>query len=339
MPGRSRITTPCSAQPLRRRGRVAVVAEGDERRLARRGDHLDRAGEPRPRAVRLLARPLEPPLRRRVERCLEAGDLARPDPARVETRRAGLRAERRVVVVDDRETRWARPPGAAPDRRRTARRCPPARRATSGPRPCRSRTRSRRPGSRRPTARRRRGSASPVSAFSSATGSTFPVDQATCESAIRRVPGVIAARIASSASSAGRSRMQRDADRRARRRERPEQAGMLDVGGDDVVVRPEAEPAEHDVAAVRGRAGRAPAARAPRRASRRVARAAARVPPSASPSRRRRSGPARPRAGAGGRAPRRSSGRAARRCRRSGTRGARARGTGRGLPRRSCREL
>ena len=121
----------------------------------------------------------------------------------VEARGPGLRLERAVgVEAILRDEVGAARPAATPGRARTARRSRRARTATSGPRRCSSRTASRRPRSRRPTARRRRGSAAPSRAFSSAIGSTLPVDHETCESASSRVRGLTSARIASSASRA-----------------------------------------------------------------------------------------------------------------------------------------
>ena len=88
----------------------------------------------------------------------------------------------------------------------------------------------------------------PVSSRSSRTGSTRPVVQITCESASSRVRGVTAARIASGSGAT-------TTILRAGRRQRSEQAEVLVGRRHDLVVRTEAEAAEHDVAAV-GRARR-----------------------------------------------------------------------------------
>ena len=83
---------------------------------------------------------------------------------------------------------------------------------------------------------------------SCARSSRRPVVQSTCESAISCVRGVTAARIASSSAS-------RDDDARAGRVQRPDQAEVLLVGRDDLVLGAEAEPGEHDRAAARRRVG------------------------------------------------------------------------------------
>ena len=83
----------------------------------------------------------------------------------------------------------------------------------------------------------------PCGALRSCTGSTAPVVQRTCESASRRVRGVTAATMRSGSGSTTTTR----APGRVQRADEPE---VLVRRRDDLVVRPEVEPGEHDVAAV-----------------------------------------------------------------------------------------
>ena len=115
--------------------------------------------------------------------------------------------------------------------------------------------------------------------------------------------------------SADRLRVGRhDDDSRAGRGQRTEEAEVLVGRRHDLVVRAEPEPAEHDVAALRGaRRQRRPGV-APRRRARRCARAPARAAPSRARSSGRRCAPRGNRARARRSPPRRSAGRSARRC-------------------------
>ena len=219
-----------------------------------RGDDLVALREQRPAARRRLARPLEAPVGRAVERRLEAAEEHRAEIAVVEARRAGLRLER-AVGLDSAPGRSTSAPtrAATRDRERTAPRSSRARRAISGPRPCSSRTASRRPRSRRPTGRRRRGAAgrSPPAARRPGARCRSPTRRARARAAVSSAP--IAARSRSSACRRLEPAGRRDADARARRVQRPEQPEVLLVRRHDLVVRAEAEPGEDDVAAVRGR--------------------------------------------------------------------------------------
>ena len=137
-------------------------------------------------------------------------------------------------------------PAAARGRRRSARRSRPARRATSGRRPCRSRRRAQSSGSRRPTAHRPRARAR----------RSLP-QLGHRQRRARRPDHVRDGDQSRPRPDRGQDRLglrRHDDDARTRRVQRPDQAEVLRVGRDDLVPRLEAEAREHDVAAVRGRA-------------------------------------------------------------------------------------
>ena len=171
------------------------------------------------------------------------------EPAVVEPRGALARRERTVRLVRLLgEVARERAHAARRDRARTGRRSSRGSTATSGTRRCSSRAAPRRRGSTptdcAPSTRIGR----PVRLLQLVQGSTWPVVQRTCESAIRRVRGPTSARIASASGAATTTiRSRRDS-------ERPEQAEVLRVGGDDLVARREVEAVDDDVAAVGRRA-------------------------------------------------------------------------------------
>ena len=131
------------------------------------------------------------------------------------------------------------------------RRSRPGRRAISDRRRCRSRTapprRAIAPAVWAPSTSIGR----PVASWISSTGSKLPVCQDTCERAISRVLGVTWARMVSSARSERLRPHRGHPHGRLRGVERAQQPEVLGVGRDDLVLGPQAQPGQDDVAAVR----------------------------------------------------------------------------------------
>ena len=97
-----------------------------------------------------------------------------------------------------------------------------------------------------------RGTPRPMSSF---TGNTAPVIQETCESATRRVRGVIAGLDRGEDLRAWKIANFSNAKRGARGDEPAHEPRVLGIGRHDLVIRPDAEPAENDVAALGRRGG------------------------------------------------------------------------------------
>ena len=244
-PGSSRTMTPRLVQaarrapPDRRRRNETSVAWPGGSRPRRCGASSSRQRAATPPRARSATRE-----RRRARRRARRGRRARP--ARVEPRRARLRARTlpRWLVRRLREVATGgatRSASGSRDVERAGR--VRRRRATSAPRPCRSRARRRRPRSRRPTARRRRAPARP-SSRSSCTGNTRPSSRARARVAISLVRGVTAAE------DRVRVRRRRPTTRAPLASSGPDQAEVLRVGRHDLVVGREPEAGEDDVAAV-----------------------------------------------------------------------------------------
>ena len=198
------------------------------------------------------------PRQRRRRRSSSARTARRPRAARsCRPARAGLREVARA--------RDPQPLGVGDVRARRSHR---ARRATSGPTPCRSRA--------RPLDRDRADRLRAVhedragpSRLQLVHREQRPVVQTTCETAISLVRGVTAARTRSGSGG-------RDDDTRAGSLQRAEEPEMLVVGRDHLVLGTEVEPGDDDVAAVGRRAVSATMARVDSEERRRVARARAR---------------------------------------------------------------
>ncbi len=201
-----------------------------------------------PAAARLFLGPFEPPSRAAVR---ARSETLRGWPSGSSRDRSGPRRLRARSCPTARgptgRSSSAGRRAAAQGRRRRAHRSNPARTATSGRRSSGSRgpfaSTGIAPTDWAPSTR----IGTPERSRSSCTGSKRPLVQSTCERASRRVRGVTAARTASGIG------VDHD-DAGAARVHRPDQAEVLLTSHDDLVVRPEVETCEHDVAAVRRRA-------------------------------------------------------------------------------------
>ena len=246
---------PCLAQAVARGLRVGVL-EGDERGVAARRDRaavrLEPLGEPGGQRRAGGQHVGQPGAAQHAERGdAERHHLAR-ERRRVVAARVGLerptraRARRRRSQCSRARSR-ARARGT-PARRRASR-CRRRRTATSGRprRRRRSRASRRRPGSRPAPCAPSRITGTPTSA--SASGASSPVCQLTCEQATSVVVGP---------DRVGELRERHRAHRHAAllgRQQRPEQAGVLVVGGDDLVARPEVHPGQDLAHPLAGRGG------------------------------------------------------------------------------------